>query len=150
MSSRITGNLTLAPGTVKNEHVLSTEEIDADKLQHIHHLGTNFDLAIGGTVAAREEIVYVAQGAGTIRGFHAKLNGAATTGTTTFECKKNGTTVLSSGVAITSSEGTNVQDGTLSVTSFVADDVISIQLSNSSGDGTGPYAWAVVEVEAES
>lgn len=133
------------PETITDEHMASTAGVAASKLVHRYKPWTNFDLAIGGTVTDREEIVFVADYACEIQGFHVRLNGAATTGTTSFDLKKNGSTILSGTVNITSSEGTAVQDGTLSATTLAAGDVLSIELSNSSGDGTGPFAWVEID-----
>lgn len=139
------GSLSIIDGSLRDSDIAATTKLDADKLQHVYRAGTNFALPIGGTVANREEVVFVAKESGVIRGFHAKLNGAATTGTTSFDLKKNGATVLSAAVAIGAAQGTTEQNGTVSSNTFVAGDVFSIQLSNSAGDGTGPYAYAVLE-----
>ena len=142
-------SLTLKDGSVDDDAVASGAAIDAEKLQHRYKAGTPFALAIGATVAAREEIIFIASAACTVNGFSAKLNGAATTGTTSFDLKKNGTTVLTGTVDITSTEGTDVQSGTLNGTvTLAADDVLSVELSNASGDGTGPYAWVELDEAA--
>ena len=119
--------------------------IAASKLVAKRHIGTNFDLAIGSTVANREEVVFVATRACTVDNFFAKLATAATTGTTSFDLKKNGSTILTGTVDLTSSEGTTATAGTLSGSpTLAAGDYLSIQLSNSSGDGLGGYAYCEV------
>lgn len=148
--ARMNGTLVIDEGAIENRHVSNSTTLDADKMQHIQRCGTGFDLAIGGTPAAREEIVFVATTAGTVRGFHALLNDTGTSTSVTFDLKKNGTTMLSSVITITHSTSDKaVQDGTLSGTSFVADDILSIALAVSSSTGAqGPYAWVAIEENA--
>ncbi len=68
-----------------------------------------------------------------------------------FDCKKNGTTILSSVVNITHSDADRaVKDGTLSVTTVAADDVISISLAVTSSTGAqGPFAWVEIQETAQ-
>lgn len=147
--ARLVGTMTLDPGSVTNEMVSSTlaNAIDADKLQHVYRAWTNFDLASTATPVARVEIVHVAGYAGTIRGFHAMCIDTGTSASVTFDLKKNGTTVLSSVITITNATtDAQVQDGTLSVTTFNADDYFTIHLAVSSSTGmTGAFAWADFE-----
>lgn len=149
--ARMTGTLQLDSGSVTNEHVAGSTDIDSDKLQHLHKVGTNFDLAIGGTPAAREEIVYVCEAAtATVRGFHALLNDTGTNTDVTFDLKKNGTTILSGAVQIVHGDADkSIHDGTISSPSLVAGDILSIQLAVSSSTGAqGPFAWAEVDENA--
>ena len=141
------GVLTLESGSVTNDTVATSAAIDADKMQHCYKPGTNFNTAIGGTPATREEIVFVASQAGTIRAFNALCNDTGTAASVTFDLKKNGTTMLSSTVAITNATTDKaVQTGTLSVTTFAADDILSIALTVSTSTGmTGAYAWIELE-----
>lgn len=143
------GVITIDDGTIKNNHI-GTTEIDADKLQHIHKAGTCFALAIGGTPATREEIVYVASAAGTVRLFSCVLNDSGTSTSITFDLKKNGTTMLSGAVSYVHGDGDKtVKDGTLSVTAVVAGDILSIAMTVSSATGAqGPFAWCEVEETA--
>lgn len=144
------GTFTLSAGEVTDDSINSSTKIDADKLQHLYKASTNFALAIGATPANYEEMVFVASTAGTIRGFHATLNDTGTSTDIDFQCKKNGTTVLSGDVNFTHSDADGaVKDGTLSVTSFVADDIISIQCTVTSSTGAqGPFAWVELEENA--
>lgn len=152
MATKFTGDLILAAGSVGNAHIsnVAADVLDCDKLEHLRKPGTNFALAIGGTPAAREEIVFVASTTGVIRGFHALLNDTGTSTSVTFDLKKNGTTCLSSVITIThAATDKAVSDGTLSVTTFAADDIISIQLAVSSSTGAqGPYAWVEIQETA--
>jgi len=146
---RVEGNLqsdsmSLPTGSVSDTHVAAAAGIDADKIEHNRYAQSNFALAIGGTPVAREEIVFVAMNSGTLRGFHAGLNDTGSSTNVNFDLKKNGTTVLSSAINVTHSDADRlVKDATLSVTSFVADDVFSMSLAVTSSTGAqGPFARA--------
>jgi len=145
--ARITGSIQLDAGSVEDQHISSGTRIDADKQQHLYRASTNFDLAIGATPVAREEIVYVCEVAGTIRQFAALCNDTGTAASVTFDLKKNGTTVLSSVVTITNATGDKaVIDGTLSATTLAVGDILSIALAVSSSTGMqGPFAWCTIE-----
>lgn len=150
-TAKLVGILTYPSGQITNEHVSSSAAIDSDKLQHLHKAYTNFALAIGGTPAAREEIVYVCEAAtATVRGFHCLLNVDGSSTSVTFDLKKNGSSILSGVVTITDSTGNRaVQDGTISNAALVAGDVLSIQLAVSSSTGaSGPFAWAEIDETA--
>lgn len=153
MSGRMTfDNLILPNGSVRDEHILSSasSKLDADKLQHIHKPATAFALAIGGTVASREEIVFVASTAGTIRAFHCTCNVGGTTGDSDFDLKVNGVSVLSAAVNFANGDADKlIKDGTVSDPSLTTDDIVSISVTrNSSHDGTGPFAWVEIEENA--
>ena len=145
--ARITGTIQLDAGSVEDQHISSGTRIDADKQQHLYRASTNFDLAIGATPVAREEIVFVCEAAGTIRQFAALCNDTGTAASVTFDLKKNGTTVLSSVVTITNATGDKaVIDGTLSATTLAVGDILSIALAVSSSTGMqGPFAWCTIE-----
>ena len=72
--ARLIGTLQLDAGSVEDQHISSGTKIDADKAQHLYRAWTNFDIAIGATPVAREEIVHVCEVAGTIRQFAALCN----------------------------------------------------------------------------
>lgn len=141
------GTLTLEAGVIVNESIASSAAIDADKMQHVYKPGTNFGFVIGGTPTTREEIVFVASQAGTIRGFGCLLNDTGTSTNVTFDLKKNGTTMLSSVVTITNATVDKaVQAGILSTTTFAADDILSIAMAVSSSTGAqGPFAFIELE-----
>ena len=147
------GSIVLPSSSIGDEQVKTPNSaenaIDADKLQHLYKPGTNFDLAIGGTPATREEIVFTATTAGVIRAVKALLNDTGTTGSVTVDCKLNGTTVLSATISISNSDSDRtVKEGTLSTTAFVAGDVLSLSLTQSASDGSGPFAWIELEEDA--
>lgn len=143
------GTIQMPSGAITNDNISgdSGAEIDADKLQHVYKPGTNFDLAIGGTPATREEIVFVASTAGTIRAFHALLNDTGTSTSVSFDLKVNGSSVLSATVDIThSTSDRDVVDGTISSPSLAVGDVVSIAMTATSTTGAqGPFAWAEIE-----
>ena len=143
------GTLTFNNGEVTNSSFSgnAADALDCDKVQQFMTKGTNFGFVIGGTPTTREEIVHVATYAGTIRGFHALLNDTGTSTSIAFDLKKNGTTMLSSVITITHGTADKaVTDGTLSVTTFAADDVISISMTVTSSTGAqGPFAFVVLE-----
>ena len=144
------GTITYATGSITDDAIANTAAISADKLKHIFKPGTNFDLAVGGTPVTREETVFVASTSGTIRGFHYLLTDTGTTTSIAWDLKKNGTTVLSgTGSSTHSDTDGSVEDGTLSVTSFVADDRFTIVMTVTSATGAqGPFAWADLEESA--
>jgi len=146
MPARFVGELTPGSGDIIDEHVSSAAAIAVTKIKHAYMPGTNFGFVIGGTPTTREEVVHVAASAGTIRGFHSMLNDSGTNTAIAFDLKKNGTTVLSAPISAVHGDGDRtVLDGTLSVTTFVADDVLSISMTVTSSTGAqGPYAWAAI------
>ncbi len=145
--ARLSGTLSLDAGSIIESNISSSTRIDADKMQHVYKPWTNFATAIGSAPSTREEMVFVATQTGTIRGFHAVCNDTGSSSSMTFDLKKNGTTCLSSVITITdSTTDKQTQDGTLSVTSFVAGDILSIAITVSSSTGVqGAFAWADVE-----
>lgn len=139
--------LQLPSGSVVNEDISELTKIDNDKLQHLYKAGTGFALAIGGTPAAREEIVFVASTAGVIRGFHCLLNDSGTSTNVNFDLKVNGSTRLTGAVNYLHTDADRtVKDGTLSNAVLAPDDVVSISLAVTSATGAqGPFAWVEIE-----
>lgn len=145
--ARLVGTFQPDAGSFEDQHISNNTKIDADKLQHLYRVGTNFALAIGATPVAREEIVHCCEVAGTIRQFAALCNETGTAASVTFDLKKNGTSILSSVVTITNATADKaVVDGTLSSTTVAVGDVLSIALAVSTSTGMqGPFAWLTVE-----
>ena len=145
--ARLSGTLQLDAGSVEDQHISSSTKVDADKQQHLYRAWTNFSTAIGGTPTTREEIVHVVEVAGTIRQFAAMCNDTGTAASVTFDLKKNGTSVLSSTVAVTNATADKaVVDGTLSSTAVAVGDVLSIALTVSTSTGMqGPFAYCTIE-----
>jgi len=140
----------LPDSCVGDQEIKSDANIDADKMQHLYKPGTIFDLAIGATPVAREEVVFVASTAGTIRGFHAMLNDTGTSTDVDFDLKVNGSSVLSSVVNITNADSDRaVADGSINTPAVSVGDVVSISLAVTSSTGAqGPFAWAEIEETA--
>lgn len=139
----------LQTGIIGDDQIKADAAIQSTKLEHMQKPRTNFAKAIGDTPATREEIVFVASKACSLKGFHCLLNVTGTSTSITFDVKKNGTSILSSTVTITdTTTDAAVQDGTLSAnpTSLAIDDVISIAMTVTSSTGAqGPFAWCDIE-----
>lgn len=149
------GTLQLPSGSVTADAIstVSGQELDIDTLEVLYKPGTNFDLAIGATPVAREELVHICSTTGNIRGFYGVCVDTGTSADIDLDLKKNGTTVLSATLNITNSDSDGqVKAGTLSTspTSVAADDRISIQLTVTSSTGmTGCYAWCEIQEVAQ-
>lgn len=144
------GSVNIDPGTLTTrEHsTVEADRLTRDQLRHVFKPATNFDLAIGGTPATREEICHVAEAAGVVRAFGAGCNNTGTaTVALTFDLKKNGTTVLSATVSVTHATADRASvAGTINVPTYVAGDVFSFVLTATTpNDSTGPFAWALFD-----
>lgn len=146
-----TGELSLKNGTVRNRHysTATADTLDCDKVQPLLYRQTDFGIDYASAPATKTKIVWVASGPGTVRGFHALLNvGGTASASSTFDLKKNGTTVLSGVVTFAYTDTDAVpKDGTISVPSFVAGDVFTMVLTMSDATGaSGPLAFAWFEL----
>lgn len=142
--ARLTGTFEPDYGSIKNTHISNTaaDMISATKVQPFVDPSTNFGLAIAGTPATLEEIIYVAEGAETINGFHTLLTSGASTNIT-FDLKKNGSSILTGVITYNSAGTRTVKDGTLSSTTLAAGDVLSVAMTVTTSTGaSGPRAWA--------
>ena len=135
--------ISLDPGQVGNQEISSTntKAIQYFKLQPWVKPWTNFATAIAGTPSAREEVVYVASGAGVILGFHAKLHAAGGSTAVTVDIKKNGSSIATGSTPIAIGNTTAVVDGTVATSTFAAGDEISLALAGTFTGAQGPYAW---------
>lgn len=148
---RISGGVLQVPtGAIISEDISDTTDIDADKLEHLYKVGTNFALALTGTPVSREELVFVASTAGVIRGFHVVLNDSGTTTDIDFDLNINGVTALSADVNYVHGDGDGtVKDGTLSTTTVAIDDIVSIDMAVTTATGAqGPFAWVEIQETA--
>src|SRR5579872_4289581 len=118
------------PGFIRDTHINSAAAIAASKMQHAYKAETGFALAIGGTPVTSERVVHVASQAGVVNSFSALLVVVGSASSMTFDLKKNGTTVLSAPVTVSSASDTNgeVVAGVIAVPAFVAGDIFSISL----------------------
>jgi hypothetical protein len=144
------GDLTIPSGIIVDADIASNASIGIDKMKHAYKMATNFALAIGATPVAREEIIFVADAACTLRGFHALLNDTGTTSDVDFDLKINGVSALTGVVNITNANSDRqIVDGVLSTTVLAADDVVSISLAVTTSTGAqGPFAWVSLEENA--
>ena len=102
--------------------------------------------ARSGTAAAATCWIYTARGAVTIKAVKAGLISVCTgNATVTVDVKKNGTTILSSTISLSSSQSNRDEvAGTLSVTSMVAADILEVVVTVDVGTGalgTGLFVW---------
>lgn len=138
----------VTPGTIIGSDISTTADILAESMRHCFKPGTNLGFAVGATPTTREECIYVATGAGVVKGFHAMCIDTGTAASVTFDLKKNGTTVLSSVITITNATtDAQVQDATLSgVPALVAGDRLTVALTVSTSTGmVGPFAYATIQ-----
>lgn len=130
-------------GSVTNAAITGSAGIDYDKLDHYELIVTNFDLPIGTTPAAREEIVFVARTAGVIRSFHAGLNDTGSSTNIDFDLNVNGSTVLSAVVNVDHGDADRLNvAGTISSSTLAAGDVVSVSLEDlvATTGAQGPFA----------
>lgn len=110
--------------------------LDADDLQHQHR---QVHSQANTTATTETKIVHIAYGGGTVADFRAAMIGANVgAATVTFDLKKNGSSVLSSVVTLSSSHAA-YEDvvGTLSGTpTYVAGDVFTVVITATAGGGT--------------
>lgn len=94
--------------------------------------------AQNGTAAADTRFIWKASKAGTISSaFAGSIVANIGDSTVTVNIKKNGTTILSSNISLTSSHtARQAVAGTLSVTTFAAGDVFEVTVTVSAGTGT--------------
>lgn len=139
-------SITLPSGSVGDAQVKANANIDADKLEHLHAVGSNFGLERTAAPVAKDFVIYQAQKAGTVRSFHAMLDDTGTTTNATFNLLKNGTSILATtaGVTITStnSDGEKVA-ATISSAAYVAGDRFAAVLAATASTGAaGPFCMA--------
>lgn len=148
------GTLGIPAGAVSDTQIAAAASIDADKLEHLHKVGSDFGVAADAAPAAdTEKIVFVASGTATIRTFKALLIDTGTTTDVKFDLQKapagstTFATVLSATVDFTNSDTDNTtKSGTISSASLVAGDVLQVVMDYTSATGAlGP--WAFVEID---
>ncbi len=127
--------------SIDNDDVKAAAGIDASKLDH--HYRAHFGQ--GGTASATTFAIHLSRGTGTITGFRCGSVVACTgNATITVDCKKNGTTILSSPVTLDSANAAYTPEaGTVSVTSCADGDVFTVEVTVNEGTGalgTGLYA----------
>lgn len=126
------GSMSISAGAVTDSSVASGAAISTAKMNH------RFKASLQQAApAATTALVTTINGAtGTIRSFKCNAVTKHSSGSTTIDLKKNGTTVLSSTVVLDSGNTNYIAEaGTLSVTSLVAGDALTIVVTVSSPVG---------------
>ena len=134
----VTGNFSFSAGTVTDTSVAAAAGIGATKLQHSHEQGYAQESATNAATESR--VVFKASGAGTVNAFVAGAVVLLTgNDTCTIDLKKNGTTVLSAPIALSSSDTSRVaKTGTVTSAAFVAGDVFEVVITATHNTGTLP------------
>lgn len=145
------GSMTVPANTVLDDNVRSDADIEATKLQHQHQITRALSPHATAASTKREVLHSVYGATGTITSFSVGATVAPTGGdSVVVDLLKNGTTVLSGTVTLDSGNSNFVpEDGTVSVTSLVAGDVLEVNVSSVSGTTCkGLYARLVVREKA--
>lgn len=111
---------------------------------------TDFHVDVDATPVAKSPAVTICRAAGTIKYVYFALDDTGSTTDIDYDCKKNGTTVLSGVVNFTNSDsdGTN-KAGTLAVTTVAAGDRISMDVAITTSTGAlGPMGVIGIEYTA--
>lgn len=135
--------LRLPSGSVSNRDVSNTDgnQITEDKLWHLTKYSERFGKDSSQAPADLTVVLFMADKAGTIESVRAFCVADGSSGTTTFDVKKNGVSMLSAVITITGgSTGDGVAvSGTISDDTYVADDIITAVMNETSHTGaTGP------------
>lgn len=141
------GAIVQTANSVGNTEFKSTDPLAVDKA--VHQYSRTFAQNHGTAATAQRQVVHVAHGAGTLLSFGGGVTVACVgDSTVTINLFKNGTTILSSTVTITSSNAANaVEEATFSATPYSAGDVFEAVVTVSAGTGTlgqGAFAKLVV------
>ncbi len=137
------GNVTFLAFPLEGTDVDPAAAIPASALQFAFSKSTSFGLAAAATPVTGEYEVHVANGAGTILGFHAKVTAPGSAASVTVDLKKNGASVLAAPITLTNgSPAGTPQNATVSVPALAAGDRLTALLTVSSSTGmTGVSAW---------
>lgn len=131
--------LRLPSGCVGNREVSNTagNQITQDKLYHLTKYTERFGKDSSQAPADMTVVLFVADIAGEILSAQAMCVADGSSGSTTFDIKKNGVSMLSAVITITGgSTGDNtLVAGTISDGSYVADDVITAVMNETSHTG---------------
>lgn len=141
------------PGTIttRDHSTAPADRLTRDQNRHIFKPTSNLGIAIGSAPAAAEHITFVATSAGFVRGFHATLNTALSSGTVTFDMKINGSSILGAVISFSSSDAAKaIKNATISSAAYNAGDIVSFVLAVSSPvSAAGPACWASCDEYAE-
>lgn len=148
----VRGNLRANTMVLPTNSVGDTQFTSADPLtaaKQVHQYLRTYGQDHGSASAAQRQVIHVAHGAGTLVSFGGGITVACVGDSTiTINLYKNGSTILSTTVTITSSNVANaVEEATFSATPYSAGDVFEVVVTVSAGTGTlgqGAFAKLVV------
>lgn len=151
-----TGTVTFQAAPSVPASSFGDDEFDAgDPLtaeKQIHRYVRSLAQAHGTDATAERRIVHRAHAAGSVVAVRCGVSVAATgDSTATVDVKKNGTTILSAPVVLDSGNAAfAVEEGTVSVPTYVADACLEVVVTVSAGTGTLPQGLSVEVVVDES
>ena len=155
-NATLSGNTYLADGSVTNSAFSSNsaDRLDATKAKHQKHITYSDETT--DTVAAREEVIHVAQGAGTIVAAYVVNETAPTGGDLGYSVDiakaSNGsgtfTSILSSSIA--SPADNTVGSGTLATTTYSQYDRFMVDINTSGSTGTNGIGVTVTLILNEA
>jgi len=134
-------------GALTNADLATSSGARAGRYQ-IH---CDFRLDTNETPVAKTPTVFVARAAGTVEFFYAGLTTTGSSTSVVFDLLKDGTTMLSGKPTVVHGDGDrDHKAGTLSVTTFAANDTITMDLAVTSSTGAqGPFAVMGIIYTAE-
>lgn len=147
------GGMVIPAASIGNTQVGTTDPIAADKLQH--QLQPCYVTGSATTAAAATQAVHVVRGvSGTLVGFDlGSIVANIGDSTVTVDLKRNGTSLLTAAVTLTSAHAAReVVAATLLTTALAADDVLEVVVTVSAGTGTlakGVFARVTLREDAE-
>ncbi len=149
------GNMTLPVNAVTDVTVIAAANVAASKLEHQYEPCYSQEPATTGAVDAK--VIHIVKGAtGTLIDFRVGAYVAAIgAATTTWDLKKNGTTILTGTISLTSATAAfaKLQPGGYTSTSLVTGDVLTVHITAATaGGGTiakGLFAQLVVREAAQ-
>ncbi len=147
------GVLILPTACVDDESASSTSPLGTTKVRHIHRAGTNFATAVGGTPASREEIIYRARTAATVKNVEAVLEESGTSTSITVDLKvynaanPAGVSILSAAISLVHGTGDwTAVAGAIASAALVAGDILTLVATVTSATGANGL-FAHVEID---
>lgn len=134
--------LTIPAGSILNAAVGASAAIAATKLCHrVYKIVSQPNT----TATSVTQLIHLALAAGVLHKLRAVVQVAAIGGATiTIDLQKNGVSVLSAPMSITSALAANVYlDATITTSDYVADDVFKLVITAAAGGGTIPTGLLV-------
>lgn len=144
-------SIDIPSGTVTNDDISASADIVTTKMQHQHQPVVKQPLT---AMTAGTEVLHVTKGAtGTIVDFRCgSITAAVGAATATVDLKKNGVSVLTGTITLNNANTAYVPvNGTLSGTSLVVGDVLTVVTTATAGGGTLPtgfFATATIREKA--